>query len=307
MSNAETNTSNTTNLNGAVDRIAFDMSDLIQSLAIANADIPEFSGRIEEDATKWLSAYERKTSTWKEAARVQQVKQYISGTAQYWFEDEIERKLPNISFFQFKKLFTDKFVDKDKRAIALRKIKSMRFNLDDNRVATFIIDFKHWYKKLNPDAKIEVLISELFEKFPLNFQCKFLNAAALEDMSSLEDFTKIAERIERSMRLEEKSSSKLMSAKTKCEESVLEKLLSEMKEMRGEINRLKEVSTRVDRTQSNQKRCFKCQGAWPACGCSSRCRTCNGSYPACGCRSARNNPNNPPIVMQSGNDNRSQP
>lgn len=298
--NAETNT---TNQNGAVDRIAFDMSDLIQSLAMANAEIPEFSGRVEEDATKWLSIYERKTATWKEQARIQRIKHHVTGTAQYWFEDQVERNIATLTFPQFKKNFTEKFVDKDKRQVALRNIRLMKFNLEDNRVANFVIDFKHWHSKLNPNASTTMIIHELFERFPVDFQCRFLNAAAIEDITSLDEFTKIAERIERCMRLEEKSSSKLMNASSTTNDDVLKQLLTEMREMRLELNKIKETADRAVNTQSNQKKCFRCNGEWPVCGCKSRCRTCNGTYPTCGCRGMKRAAPNPVITADPGNGN----
>lgn len=290
--------------NGAVDRIAADISKLCQSMATSNTDIPDFHGKPEEDGLKWLSLYERRTATWLESYRMKRLQSFMTGTAQYWIQDlQKQHQLEEMTFEKFKKLFIAKFVDKDYRNIALRKLKGMKFSLEDHKVTTFIVDFKHWYDKLFPEATIQFKIRELFERFPQKFQRKMLNMTSLEALKSIDEFEDVAVRVEQCMRLKEREVSKLMAVKaemkadtTSRSDVLLEELVREIREISQSFKTFQNSHSRG----SSGRRCFKCTGPWPNCGCSSVCRICKGSYPSCGCRRSKTNP---AIKVEQGNDN----
>lgn len=261
-----------------------DISELMQALSMSNINLNEFRGEAQEDALKWIAQFERQTRLWKDKARVEQIRYYLDGTASYWYEDEIKSKIETTTFAEFKKLFLKKFVDTEKREFAIRKLKSMTYNPNDHRVSNFIIDYKHWNSIINPAYPEKDLVRDLFERFPVSFQCKFLNVKAVEDVDKVEEFTKIAMRIEKCLKLESKESNSLMRAsvnKIASEKNdVMNELLLEIKSMRAELSELKNDKHNMS---SKVKSCFKCAKPWPACGCTSKCKKCDGNYPSCGC------------------------
>lgn len=278
-------TAATTTSNGAVDRIAADLGSLIQSLNIANTEIPDFGGSTIEDSLKWLDLYERRTSTWSDSLRLERLHMYFTGTAQYWLNSLKKDRAMATTFPEFRKMFCKKFVDKDLEELALRKIRGMSFDLDEHRVATFVIDYKHWYDKHKPNATTKEILRDLIERFPMKFQIKFLECNSLDSLKSVDEFVVAAERIEKCMRMKSKEKAAFMSAKSKSND-VMSQLLNELKEIRSEFAEFKKQAEK----KRSGKRCYKCNGEWPSCGCVSECRTCKGSYPTCGCRRNRANP-----------------
>lgn len=279
---------------GAVDRIAVDLGNLIQALTVNNVEIPDFSGSAIEDSLKWLNLYERRTDAWTDQFRIQRLSYYFTGTAQAWLKDLKKQEAWNTITFQvFKNLFIKKFVSRDMEELARTKIKEMTFNIDEHRVATFTIDFKQWYEKLYPNYTVKAFLRELLDRFPMQFQRKLIRYNSLDSFESIDDFVAAAEQVEKCVRMKASESAALMASQASSN-NVMAELLKEIKEMKCELLALKSERTE----NKSARRCFKCSGPWPSCGCTSVCKMCSGTYPACGCRRNRANRNS---VITPGN------
>lgn len=278
---------------GAVDRIAVDLGNLIQALTVNNVEIPDFSGSAIEDSLKWLNLYERRTGAWTEQFRIDRLGYYFTGTAQAWLKDIKKQDCwKTMSFKDFKNLFIKKFVSRDMEELARTKIKAMTFNIDEHRVATFAIDFKQWYEKLYPNFTVKSFLRELLDRFPPQFQRKLIRYNSLDSFKTIDDFVAAAEQVEKCIRMKASENAALMVSQATSSNEVMIELLKEIKGMKTELIALK--SEKVERKTT--RRCFKCSGPWPSCGCTSVCRMCNGGYPACGCRRNRQSKN--PVIQQ---------
>lgn len=77
---------------------------------------------------------------------------------------------------------------------------------------------------------------------------------------------------------------------------------SELKEILEEIKSLKKELAEIKKSKSSgDRKCYKCSGPWPGCGCGKKCRSCSGSYPKCGCKAVGSK--NANVQLKSENDN----
>lgn len=266
----------------------FDFREMMASMSMATANIQEFNGDENEDASKWISQYQRVSRLWTDSAKVEQARSFLEGTAQYWYDDKIKPRLLTITYSEFKKEFLKKFMNTDKREFALRKLKTMTFNIQDHRVSNFITDYKHWNKLVNRDVAEKQLVSDLFERFPGNFQRKFLNISSLDTVENFDQFLGVALRVEKILRNKQAENNTCLKVNANPEKVTsnsevvdgLSELLAEVRELRKE---LEIVKSKESKTNKRKKDCFKCGEEWPKCGCSSKCRRCPGQYPQCGC------------------------
>lgn len=272
------NENNTTNMAQSTG-MPFDYNAMIEALSMNNIAINEFNGDEEQDALKWINLFERSTRLWKEETRFQQVKYYLEGSAKNWFKEIIEPKKDQLCFADFKKLFLKEYVDADKREHAMEKLRKMKYDPSLHRINNFVVDFRHWNKTINPHADFKVLVRDLFDRFPISFQAKFLNSKSINSVKDFDDFIEIAKNVEKIIKLESKVTENSFHAnatRVDANNELLRELLLEVRAMRAEREEKKSK-------QNHNKVCFKCSKSWPGCGCTSKCRRCNGQFPTCGC------------------------
>lgn len=253
-------------------------TELLRAIINSSIDVSTFSGAVHQDGRKWIDEFDRKTRLLNDKDKFDTIKFYLEKTALFWFKDEIETDESVRTFSALKDKFISKFVCKDVRMDSLRKLRKLKYCSELNRVSTYVVDFRHYYKLAHPRSSDAEMIADLFETFPEEFRSKFLNVTDLEDVKDLKEFGKIAERVERSVGVDKQLEKKLFAAKSN-DSLDLKKLLEEIKALRTEVSSLKEQKS------SRAKQCFKCHGEWPLCGCGRKCRQCQGSWPSCGCGS----------------------
>lgn len=271
---------------GAVDRIMESLDETYEKLTIINTRLPEFRGTADEDPLKWIREIERKTRSWKESVRMDRLRSCMEGAAYYWLEKELS-KCNNLTFELFKTKFLQRFLDEDQREFALNKVRKMKYLHGEHKISSFIITFQHWYEQCHPKADEKALIEDLLSRFPADFRSKFMLTTSLSEIKDVDEFCKIAQRVEKALNIERddsKETSRLMSARN---DETLQQLLKEMREMKEKLAKLENSNLK------RSKECFQCQKDWPACGCTKKCRFCPGQYPACKCRSKRDKPIQP--------------
>jgi len=143
-----------------------------------------------------------------------------------------------------------------------------------SNVKNFITDYKYWYGKIHSTSNPEEMLLDIFERFPNDFKSRFLTTTSIDELNNMDEFEKIAERIERSMALETESTSSCFvchEAKS-ANENMLILILEKLNELQQEVAALK---------VAKGKTCFFCKGTWPICGCISKCWKCKKSPCAC--------------------------
>lgn len=261
--------------------VPVNLGDVVQ--ALSSMLISEFTGQCNEDPIKWIGHFERATKSLNDSARVQEVLYYFDGTAKYWYKQAIANK--ELTYAEFKKLFLLRFTETEEREFAMRKLKKMMYDPQIHQVSNFITDFDHWTTIVHPDYNEKMKIKDLFDRFSTTFQRKFHLSTSLNEIQTLDQFTKIAMRIEKGMKLKHLETKTLMQASVsqvnKSRDDILKELLTEIKSIKNDVLELKRE--RVNKPRKT-KQCFKCGESWPECGCLSKCRMCSGDYPACGCK-----------------------
>lgn len=241
-------------------------------------DIQPFTGSIHEDPIRWIDEFALKTRFWKEESQLEQIVFYLQRTAKFWFTDELEA-CNKTSFIQFRKAFIARFVGQDYRTNAIKKLKAMKLNLQENSVSNFVTDFRHFYKEVYPSASEEDMIHEIFDRFPTELRSKILQQSKLSSFSTLNELKMVAERSEASVKLDNESMGKLFAAKQTMADDTLKELVQEMKALKTQLAAISSIQSK----KSQKKKCFKCSGDWPNCGCTQKCRKCQGQWPKCPC------------------------
>lgn len=249
-----------------------------------NIDISPFTGSIHEDPVKWIDEYSRKSRFLKEDGQVEQVRFYFEKTAKFWYDEEIQMKQKDLSFQDFRKLFLTRFMSEDIRLAAIKKLKSMKYELEDNTVSNFITDFKHFYKKVYPKAEDGDIVLEIFEKFPAELQSKIVSQISITEVKTLVDLQMVAERSAKSVRIDNDVMKKVYSVKKEKTDVVISGLMDELKVIKTQLAEI----MNNQKSSSRKRKCYKCSGDWPSCGCTQKCRKCQGEWPKCPCASAKN-------------------
>lgn len=245
--------------------------DLTNMLAMMSINLPEFEAAIDEDPLKWLQDFERKTRYMKEETRKEQLVYCFNRTAKYWFTDQIEEGIKEMSWEAFKEKFISKFVNQEKRDKAASIIRRMTFELGENRVSNFLIDFNHWYCILYLHSTEEQKIADALDRFRIKFQSRLLGISVISEIETIKDLEKIAHKIEKSFLIETRNhvSSNAILGGTQSDTQML---LNEIKKLQNEVENLKSGSGK------RQRKCYKCDGDYPKCGCK-----CSKTWPTCGC------------------------
>lgn len=260
--------------------------------------LPSFAAKLGEDANRWLNEFERKTTQLSDERKINHVNSCLQRSAFFWFEDDVIPAFPELTWQIFKREFEKKFIRKGRREEAARRLKEMKFNIEETTLSSFIMEFKHWHQLINSDSREPDLILGIYEKLPFPFQSKISSQKCVYDFESLKEFETIAERVEDSMRIDLKHEAVLFAASEAKDSHMIQQILTEIAGLKQQFESLNIQTNRAKLRKDGL--CFKCSKQWPACGCTSKCRRCGGSWPQCQCAKSTE-------LSSSGNEHRGQP
>jgi len=189
--------------------------DLLQAMFLLNTNLPEFSGRVDEDPLRWLSEFEKKTFLLSEEKKLQTVKHCFEETPKFWYEAKVLPKLTSLTWSEFKETFIKEFFDEEKRDVANNKLRTMRYEIGEVKINSFIIDFIHWFEVTNPSAIDKQKISEIIGRLPSNFQSRLATVVKTSDIKDIDELRNYCERIEKSFLIEKRNQTDCFSASTK--------------------------------------------------------------------------------------------
>lgn len=167
--------------------------------AVSGLNVPEFSGKIEEDVRDFVRRFKLATITLTDEMRCLALEKALHGTAYVWAKNNIKTLLRSGDWKAAKQALVERFQPPNAELKAHEQLSKLKFNPKLGSLQSYIEDYHNCYKKAYKTCEDSAVITQLKLNLPNNVQRSF---NVLND--NWTSFSKIKDLLELAKRAEEK-------------------------------------------------------------------------------------------------------